>query len=268
MRVGVFIPARLESTRLPRKLLKDSTGRPLLAHTVARVLEAKAKHPDLIRYVVCAADDERLVAVATAAGADAILTRPDHPSGSARIAEAAALSRYAAIDVVVNVQGDEPEIDPNAMIQVAELLKDAPADAPMATLASPIIEPDDHRLADPNCVKCVVSASGYALYFSRATVPFIRESAESPLKTGNSERSALAHHHIGIYAYRRDFLLGYGALPDSRLERFEKLEQLRALDAGYRIRVGVVGRAAPGIDTEADYRAFCERVTATIRKNP
>ena len=262
MRVGVFIPARLESTRLPRKLLRDDTGQPLIAHTIQRVLQSQRQYPDRIACVVCAADDDVLVSAARAAGSDAVLTRPDHPSGSARIAEAAALTKYADLDVIVNVQGDEPEIEPDAIIRVAGLLDGAPADAPMATLAAPVAAPSDPRLTDPNCVKCVVSANGYALYFSRATVPHIRDSADSPLRSGNAERSVLAHHHIGIYAYRRDFLLGYGDLPDSRLERFEKLEQLRCLDAGYRIRVGIIDRAAPGIDTEADYRAFCERFAA------
>jgi 3-deoxy-manno-octulosonate cytidylyltransferase (CMP-KDO synthetase) len=250
MRAGVFIPARLESTRLPRKLLLADTGQPLIAHTIARANDARRLRPDLIAAIVCAVDHGDLADAVEAAGASAVMTGQHHTSGSSRIAQAAAKPEFNTLDIIINVQGDEPEMDPAAIVKVAELLEDSP-DVPMATLVTPIPDESDPRWANPNVVKCVLSRTGDALYFSRAPVPYLRAGGTHPNPRG--------YHHLGIYAYRRDFLLNFSQLPKSALEDCEKLEQLRVLDAGYRIKAGVVAEAPPGIDTAEDYAAFVNR---------
>ena len=244
MDAAVIIPARLESTRLPRKLLLAETGRPLIAHTVAQALRARDESGGMITDVICAVDAEPLAEAAEAAGARAVMTPVDCASGSDRIA---IVARELDCDVVVNLQGDEPEADPAALVTVAELLRDAPDAAPMGTLACPVR--DESEADDGAVVKVVLDSDGHALYFSRAMIPHLR--------SGGAGTTRL--RHLGIYSYRREFLLSYGDLPRSPLEESEKLEQLRALSAGYRIKVAVVDGAAPGIDTEADYRAFVER---------
>ncbi len=243
---AVLIPARLESTRLRRKLLLSETGRPLLAHTVERALAAKAASEGRISRVIVAADDEVLCEAARTAGAEAVLTRTDHTSGTDRIAEVA-----AGIDeeLIVNIQGDEPEVEAAHVLAAACLLQGPYREDPMGTLAYPIA--DETAFRDPNLVKVVVDRDGRALYFSRAPVPF-------PLERTLNGAWGLAH--IGLYVYRRDFLLRYSSLPTSALEQREKLEQLRALEAGERIRVAVVDppRGAP-VDTREAYDAFCRR---------
>jgi len=251
MAVAVVIPARLESTRLPRKLLLAETGRPLLAHTVERALAAMAASRGTISRVVVAADDERLARVAREAGAEAVLTRPDHVCGTDRIAEAA--SRLGD-EIVVNIQGDEPEIETACVLAAARVLEGR--SEPMGTLAYPIT--DESAFRDPNLVKVVLARDGCALYFSRAGIPFPRELR--PEEAGALARGVWGLAHIGIYAYRREFLARYPSLPRSALEMREKLEQLRALEAGERIRVAVVDppRGRP-VDTREDYDAFVAR---------
>ena len=259
----VVIPARRASQRLPNKLLLAETGKPLLAHTVERVLRAQTLAPDAIARVLVAVDDAALADAAKAAGAEVVMTSPDCASGTDRVAQAVADD---TCEVVVNVQGDEAEIAPETVIAAARLL-DADADENdtpsaltgtlatpplMGTLATPLTDPA--QLADPSIVKVVRNAAGDALYFSRAPIPFHRGANSGPRALHQR-----ALHHLGIYAYRRAFLLMYKSLPASRLEAAERLEQLRALEAGYAIRVGLVDEAAPGIDTPEDYAAFVER---------
>jgi 3-deoxy-manno-octulosonate cytidylyltransferase (CMP-KDO synthetase) len=236
--VAVLIPARRASTRLPDKLLLAESGRPVLAHACQRAAEAFGA----AAVTVCA-DDAALIAVAHAAGVAARLTDPAHQSGTDRIAEVAAGLDAA---IVVNVQGDEPEIDPAHIRLVAGLL-DRHAWAGMATLCTPAGLAEQ---VNPNAVKVVLGHGDRALHFTRAGAPWDRERG-GPATT--------CHRHLGIYAYRRDVLLGYARLPASRLEACEKLEQLRALEAGIGIACAVVPHAAPGIDTRADYDAFLAR---------
>ncbi len=250
MKCAIIVPARLESTRMPRKLLRDDTGKPLLAHTIDTALAAARLSEGFITAVYAAVDDEALRRAAEAAGAAAVMTRRDHASGSDRAAEVAAgLSE----DFVLNLQGDEPEIEPEAVIGAAHLIANRSEPAPMGTLGCPIASADEYR--NPNVVKVTADSAGYAIYFSRAPIPFDRESRGWAVPP-------CAYRHIGIYVYRREFLLGYKNLPPSPLEAAEKLEQLRALYAGYRIRLGITPHAPPGIDTEEEYQAFVRRTKA------
>jgi 3-deoxy-manno-octulosonate cytidylyltransferase (CMP-KDO synthetase) len=246
-RAALVLPARLASTRLPRKLLLAETGRPLLAHTVECALAAAKASGGAISRVLVAADCEELAAAARAAGAEAVLTDPNHKSGTDRIAEAAKALKE---DVIINLQADEPEMPAESVLRLAGLLLDGPGEV-MATLAAPIGAPED--LTNPNVTKVVLDATGHALYFSRAPIPWAREgwAGRDPTKS--------ALRHFGIYAYRREFLLGYSKLPPSRLEEIEKLEQLRALEAGQRIACAVVGTVPEGIDTRESYAAFVAR---------
>ncbi|HYG75280.1 MAG TPA: 3-deoxy-manno-octulosonate cytidylyltransferase [Planctomycetota bacterium] len=256
MRVAIILPARLQSTRLPNKLLLEAGGKTVLEHTIARAFEAQKANPRLITRVRVACDDEKLLAAAKRSGADAVMTRKDHQSGTDRIAEAAA---NIDEEIVVNLQADEPEIDPANIRLVAELLTARNEKAPMGTLVVPLY--DEANFKKPNVVKVALSSTGYALYFSRAPIPFVRdESAESAALMTLNGRRFYGYHHLGIYAYRREFLLGYKKLPDSTLEKLEKLEQLRALEAGHAIKVAVASSNPPGIDTPEDYDAFLKRL--------
>ncbi|MCX7806615.1 MAG: 3-deoxy-manno-octulosonate cytidylyltransferase [Planctomycetota bacterium] len=240
VKCAIVIPARLESTRMPRKLLRDDTGRPLLAHTIETAIGAARMSGGFITAVYAAVDDEALRKAAEAAGAAAVMTRRDHASGSDRVAEVAAgLSE----DFILNLQGDEPEVEPGTVIQAARLIARAGEPAPMGTLGCPIASAAEYR--NPNVVKVAADSAGYALYFSRAPIPFDRDS-------GGQAVPPCACRHIGIYVYRREFLLGYKRLPPSPLETVEKLEQLRALYAGHKIRLGITSHAPPGIDTEEE----------------
>ena len=240
----VVIPARLASTRLPRKMLLDETGMPLVMHTWTSATQATKPE----RVVVAADDDEIRLAVEQYGG-EAVMTSPACQSGTDRVAEIA--RDYKQFDIFVNVQGDEPEIEPAAIDQVIALLEENPT-ASMATLAAPIH--DAEVLADPGCVKIARTASGQALYFSRSPIPFIRD-APSPA----TPVEGLHLLHIGLYAYRREFLLQLASLPPSPLEQAERLEQLRALEAGATIHVGLIDAAAAGIDTIEDYHRFVAR---------
>ncbi len=258
MTVAIILPARLASTRLPNKLLLDRTGKTVLEHTLARALAAQKASAGLITRVLVAADDNSLLAAAKRAGVDAVLTSPHHTSGTERIAEAATSLKE---EIIVNLQADEPEIESNSILQVARLLTAENETAPMATLAKPIL--DRELFFKSNVVKVVVSSTGDALYFSRAPIPCVRDGDGTTPMLDVGGRRVWGLHHLGLYAYRKAFLLGYGALPPSQLEQLEKLEQLRALDAGYRIRVGLVESGPPGIDTAEDYAAFVTRQTIT-----
>jgi len=228
MRIAIGIPARMGSTRFPGKPLALLAGRPMIIHVIE-----KAQAADL-GPVFVATDDERIADVARAAGTIVCMTSPDHASGSDRLAEAV---RDMDCDVVINVQGDEPLIDPAAIRAVVQPFNDD-AYLPMATLAHPLRNPDD--LHDPNVVKLVSNARSRAMYFSRAPIPFPRSG------------SANALQHVGLYAYRKEFLLIYPTLSPCEAEQTEQLEQLRVLHHGYDIAVTVGDFHCIGVDTPAD----------------
>ena len=244
----VVIPARSASTRLPNKLLLRETGRSVLEHTY--LAACRAEKP---RGVCVAAADTAIAADVTRFAGRYEMTDPELPSGTDRVAAVA--RRLPAIDIFVNVQGDEPEIDPRQIDQLIEILE-SDLEADMATLAVPIRSRE--RLEDPACVKVVVDQHGRALYFSRSPIPHPRSWSDDLLAAD----PPLFWQHLGIYAYRREFLLRLSSLPPSRLERTESLEQLRVLEAGSTIRVGFTEHASRGIDTWDDYRAFVRRAQA------
>ena len=242
MSAAVIIPARYDSTRFPGKpLMRGPTGKPLIQY----VWEA-ARRAEGVDRVIIATDDERIEAAVQAFGGEAWMTAPVHPSGSDRCAEVA---RQLDHDIVVNLQGDEPAIRPDMISQTLKLL-DEDAECVIATLACRI--EDESELADPNAVKVVVDASSRALYFSRSPIPHVRGS-HSPLRD-----APLVHLvHVGIYAFRRQFLLEFSRLGAHPLEQAEKLEQLRALANGYRIKVGITPHRTAKVDTPEDFEAFC-----------
>lgn len=241
MRSGtaILIPARRASTRLPEKLLLSESGRPVIAHACERAALAFGAQA-----VTVCADDAALIAAARATGVSAVMTRLDHQSGTDRIAEIA-----VGLDatIIVNVQGDEPEMDPAHIRLVVALLERHPW-AGMSTLCVPGTTTEQHN---PNNVKVILGHNERALWFSRCPVVYDRDHARP---------AATCHRHLGIYAYRREVLLRYAALPPSTLEQLEKLEQLRALDAGIGIACAEVSHAQPGIDVRADYDAFLARL--------
>jgi len=212
--VGI-IPARYASTRLPGKALKLILGKPMVQRVYERALLARG-----LGAVCVATDDERIARLVESFGGRAIITSPDHPSGTDRLAEA---TRAMDAEIVVNLQGDQPFLDPVMIEEVLQPLLDDPA-LPMATLMHPVHRPED--LQDPAVVKVVVDLAGNALYFSRSLIPYPRQ--------------AVAHtvyEHVGLYVYRRDFLQKLAQLPPTPLERIESLEQLRVLEHGFRLRV-------------------------------
>ncbi|MFH1819885.1 MAG: 3-deoxy-manno-octulosonate cytidylyltransferase [Pseudomonadota bacterium] len=241
MHFRVVIPARYASSRLPGKPLADIGGRPMVLHVLERALQAGAES------VVVATDDVRVRQAVEAAGHQALMTSPDHQSGTERLVEVAETLGWPDGTLVVNVQGDEPLIDP-ALIREAARQLVLHDDAVMATLAHPIHDHAD--FVNPNVVKVVADEAGYALYFSRAPIPWPRDafSTQQPMP---HEFGAL--RHIGLYAYRVGFLRTYASLARSPLERYEMLEQLRVLWHGHRISLGVTPIApAPGVDTPED----------------
>ena len=243
MTFTVLIPARLASTRLPNKPLADICGAPMVVRVAQRALKSGATR------VVVAADSHEIIEKCEAFGIAAVLTRPDHPSGSDRLAEACSLLGLADDDLVVNVQGDEPLIDPALIDAVAVQLRQRP-DCAMSTAAHAI-----NALAEfmnPNVVKVVLDARDTALYFSRSPIPAARDSAGKAWWQAAGAPSAPLRH-IGIYAYRVRFLRLFPSLPPSPLEQLESLEQLRALWHGYPIAVHVTQQApGPGVDTPED----------------
>tara|TARA_B100000749_G_scaffold212379_1_gene167214 strand:- start:503 stop:1246 length:744 start_codon:yes stop_codon:yes gene_type:complete len=244
MNIAGIIPARYGSSRFPGKPLELLAGKPLIEHVADRCRLAKR-----LSEVIVATDDQRIADVA-ARFCRVEMTRADHPSGSDRVAEVA---KRCEFDAIVNVQGDEPMIDPGVIDRVAALLDDNE----MSTAAVPIVDTAEHD--NPNAVKVVVNAAGQALYFSRHTIPYLRDAADAP-----SEEQLAAFpflKHLGIYGYRRETLLRLVAQPVSPLERAEKLEQLRALENGIAIAVAVVDHDSVGIDTPEDLQRVHEILT-------
>jgi 3-deoxy-manno-octulosonate cytidylyltransferase (CMP-KDO synthetase) len=246
----VLIPARLASTRLPDKPLADIAGVPMVVRVAQRAAGSGA------RQVVVAADDDRIVSACREHGVTALLTRADHPSGSDRLAEACAMLGLDGDATVVNVQGDEPLIDPQLVRECARLLQSS-TNCVMSTAAHAIDRVDD--FLDPNVVKVVLDRAGHALYFTRAPAPWWRDANGAGITRLPSPAPL---RHVGLYAYRAEFLRRFPALPASPLERIESLEQLRVLWHGERIAVHVSDTApGPGIDTAQDL----ERVRALFR---
>jgi 3-deoxy-manno-octulosonate cytidylyltransferase (CMP-KDO synthetase) len=240
MRTAIVIPARYASSRLPGKPLLRSTGKYLIQHVHERACQARRSDT-----VVVATDDSRVAAAVQSFGGRCVMTRRDHPSGTDRVAEVA---RTLDADTIINLQGDEPQIDPSALDLLPDLLE-MDGEAVVATLAVPIMSDDAYR--DPNCVKLVRDGRGRALYFSRSAIPHVRDG-----RPDFAARPVRFLQHIGLYAYRREFLLQLAAEPPAALEQDEKLEQLRVLALGRPIQVGVVAHAARGVDTFEDYRRF------------
>ncbi len=238
----VVIPARYGSTRLPGKPLLDIAGKPMIEHVCQRALEADAQQ------VVVATDDERIFSAVKRLGMDVVMTDPDHQSGTERIAEVARILNWHDEDVVVNLQGDEPLIPPAYINQVAVALAGQQS-AGMATLAAEIF--DHEEIFNPNAVKVVLDQSGYALYFSRAAIPWDRARFPDDIKSDSLQLPYL--RHIGMYAYNVDFLHRYCDWQPSPLETVESLEQLRVLWQGEKILVHKVEKTPEaGVDTRDD----------------
>jgi 3-deoxy-manno-octulosonate cytidylyltransferase (CMP-KDO synthetase) len=250
MKAVAIIPARYASTRLPGKPLIVIKGKPLIQYVYERVKESS------VEQVIVATDDERIIAAVKGFGGKAALTSPSHQSGTERVAEVAA---GLDADIIVNCQGDEPLIEPAAIDKAIAAFAQDPSIMVM-TLITPLEKGED--LCNPHLVKVVVDHEGYALYFSRSLIPYPRDLLETRNATqlGSDEKLAGYWQHIGLYAFRREFLLRLTALPPSPLERREKLEQLRILENGYKIKTVVCATPSIGIDTPEDV----ERFTALI----
>ncbi len=248
MDVVAVIPARYGSTRFPGKPVARETGKFLIQHVCEQVAAARR-----VSQCIVATDDERIADAVRSFGGEVQMTRADHPSGTDRIAEVVAARGGADDDIILNIQGDEPEIEPTCIDRLADRLGQVGADCPVATLACPF--PTDSDPRDPNSVKVVTDSAGRALYFSRSLIPYPRggDGGAPP------ERCLL---HLGAYAYRRAFLLQLAAWPLGVLEQIEKLEQLRVLERGYALAVEIVEHACVGIDTPHDYQAFVARYLA------
>ena len=241
MKVLCVIPARYASTRLPGKPLADICGKPMICRVYDRAKLAKR-----VEKTVVATDDERVKRAVEEDGGEAVMTRKDHNSGTDRLAEAVA--GYPDMDLVINVQGDEPLIEPKVIDRLAAAFDDD-EDLMMATVKARMDDEEDMR--NPNNVKVVTDKDGYALYFSRSLMPYPREDTDCPV-----------YKHIGIYAYRRDFLLKYAKKPQPLLEKTESLEQLRVLENGFRIKVIESDANFVGVDTAEDL----SRVNEIYRK--
>jgi len=242
MKCVAVIPARYGSSRLPGKPLADIHGKPMVQHVYERVMQV----PSLAEVWV-ATDDQRIFDAVRAFGGQVVMTSPDHPSGTDRLAE---VQKHVSADVFLNVQGDEPMISPAHLESLVQAMMSAP-EVGMGSLCHPITA---HEAENPNTVKVVVNQLGDALYFSRSKIPFLRDAGAS----------AKFLKHVGVYAYRSDVLASFGQLPYSTLESAESLEQLRLLDAGIRIRMVEVDHAAPGVDSPA----CLERVRALMAGLP
>jgi len=241
VKVLACIPARYGSTRFAAKVLARDSGKFLIEHTWERACQA-----ELPERVVIATDDRRVLEAARSFGAECVMTSAEHKSGTDRIAEAVG---DMDVDIVVNLQADEPEIDPKNIDYLAQLLIDN-EDCPMATLAAAFQNVE--QISDANIVKVVTDCRGRAIYFSRSVIPYDRES-------GGVGGMGQYLRHLGIYAYRKDFLLKITALPQTDLEKTEKLEQLRAIENGFSILVGKVEHTCDGIDTPQQYAEFVVR---------
>jgi len=237
-KVIAVIPARYHSNRFEGKPLAPIMGKSMIQHVVERAWKV-----DLLSKVVVATDDERIAAEVKSFGGEVVMTRPDHASGTDRLAEAAELIDISEHDILVNIQGDQPLFPAEVVEQVARPMLDDPA-LPMSTLIYKIIRPEE--IDDPNHVKTVFDRNGNALYFSRASIPFQRNPDEPVTPT--------YYKHLGFYAYRKGFLLTFVGLPEGEWERFEKLEQLRALEYGYTIKVVLTEHDSIEVDTPEDIK--------------
>lgn len=246
MKIIAVIPARYESTRFPGKVLAKDTGKYLIQHTFQQVRKAK-----LIEKVLIATDSEKVLSACKSFGADCCLTAATHKSGTDRIAEAV---KKTDADVVINVQADEPEIEPANIDLLAQLMIDNPQ-TKMATLIAKFDSKE--QIENPNIVKVVIGKDRFAKYFSRSVIPYCRTGGP----VGNISDY---YRHLGIYAYTKDFLLTITSLPAGRLEQIEQLEQLRVLENGYQILTGLVSRVADGIDTPQQYAEFVKRHKISI----
>lgn len=255
MAATVVIPARYGSTRFPAKIVASRTGKPLVQHVVEQVRRCAR-----VEQVIVAIDDSRIADALRPFGTSCVMTSRAHQSGTDRIAEVA---RGLDASIIVNVQGDEPEIEQEVVEGLIERLERT--DEMMATAATPF--PVGANPADPNLVKVVVALDGRAIYFSRAAIPFARDAAFSgdsspPTQDATGPAAPSYNLHLGIYAYRREFLLEFASWAPTPLERIEKLEQLRALEHGRAIGVLKVRRATHGIDTPEQYDDFVRRFAA------
>jgi len=243
VQVACIIPSRYESTRFPGKPLADLCGKPMIQHVYERVLRAKS-----VTFAAVATDDERIFRAVQAFGGRAVMTSPRHRSGTDRIAEAVETLQLEEDAIVVNIQGDQPLFEPSQVDEVVGPLREDPS-IPMSTLIYKIVRPEE--INHPNAVKVVFDNRLFALYFSRATVPFVRD----------RDKRADYYKHHGIYAYRRAFLRAFTALPEGILERLEALEQLRALEHGHRIRVVVTPHDSVEVDTPAELERVRRLIT-------
>jgi 3-deoxy-manno-octulosonate cytidylyltransferase (CMP-KDO synthetase) len=260
MRTIAVVPARFRSERLPGKVLADIAGRPMVEHVVRRAAAAR-----LVEEVLVATDDRRVLEAVSAFGGKAVLTSPDHPSGTDRVAEAVA---GLEVDLVVNVQGDEPLLDPRAIDEAVETCI-AGEERFLATLKRRIRSPAE--VWDPNVVKVVTDCRGFALYFSRWPIPFAASASVEALNRGSLQpaleiaANQLLFRHVGLYVYPKKVLMELVARPPTPLERAERLEQLRALEYGFPILVGETEYESLSVDTAADLeraRAAAQEVTA------
>jgi 3-deoxy-manno-octulosonate cytidylyltransferase (CMP-KDO synthetase) len=240
MKTAVIIPARYASSRLPGKPLLRETGKYLIQHVYERACQARN-----IDQVIVATDDSRILAAVESFGGQAVMTGSDHVSGTDRVAEVA---QGLDSDVIVNLQGDEPLIEPSAIEHLPALLQHNP-EAAAATLAVPLTSVE--RWQNPNCTKVVCDTRGRALYFSRSPIPYVRDG-----QPDFQSQPPQMLQHLGIYGYRRAFLLRLAAQEPGALEQLEKLEQLRILSLGRIIQVGIVAHSSPGVDTYEDYQEF------------
>jgi 3-deoxy-manno-octulosonate cytidylyltransferase (CMP-KDO synthetase) len=243
MKIVGIIPARYQSSRFPGKPLVEIHGKPMI-----QLVYERARQAEELDHLVVATDDQRILDAVRAFGGDALLTRRDHPSGTDRLAEASKILDLQHEDIVVNIQGDEPLVQPVMIQRMVEALKQQALDCLMSTLAFESHDEADYR--NPNVVKVVVDHRWRALYFSRSPLPFYRE-------TG-AEFSFLKH--LGFYAYRQEFLTFFTTLSPGRLENLEKLEQLRALEHGYSIRVALSPSDTVGIDTPEDLEQLVRQI--------
>ncbi len=238
---AIIVPARLASTRFPFKLLHKIKGKSLILHVAARI---SSEAPDIP--LIFAIDDASLEKELNSNGFSTLMTSVEHQSGTDRLAEA---NRQIGAKYIINIQGDEPLVTADQINKLEALVK---GDSPMGTLATPFTDPSDFQ--DPNQVKVVLDNSGKALYFSRAPMPYFRD------KKGTPETSDLAHHlcyrHLGMYSYKAEFLETFSNMPPGRLEELERLEQLRVLERGYSIAVGITADPSVGVDTLDDAERY------------
>jgi len=243
------IPARYGSTRFPGKSLALIRDKPMVQWVYERT-----KRSTLLDRVIVATDDRRILDAVTAFGGEAVMTSPEHATGTDRIAE---VVRSLDCDIIVNVQGDEPLIDPRMIDGAVRPLVEDPS-IPMGTLAKRITDPAE--AVDPNVVKVVVDRNGYALYFSRAPIPWDRDHWAGRTELAGLPLAGPCYKHIGLYVYRRDFLLAYAAMPQTALEATEKLEQLRALEHGHKIKVEITDHESFGVDIPGDLSKILQRL--------